>query len=239
MRCCGRCEGRAGVDDDRPAAARRDAAGRLQDDACVAVTRSRVHRRRSAAARPRRVRRAGEARARTRLPAVIESALRLLAAIAADYQALDAAPRGGCRRRSGRLAAEVRAQRDALVYPGFLAATPWERSTMCRATCRRCERRIAAPRAESRARRTACGAGGRMVGALPRAAGAPRRAAGEVVGAARGVPLADRGTARFAVRAGAARRRCPCRSSVSKKHGPTSRGTADGLGAVAYNPPPC
>ena len=63
-------------------------------------------------------------RARARLPAVIEGAFRLLTIIANEYQALTqriAAAAGG----TARLAAEVRAQRDALVYPGFFAATPW------------------------------------------------------------------------------------------------------------------
>ena len=63
-------------------------------------------------------------RARARLPAVADGAWRLLAAIAAEYQALSqriaALPAS---RRA--LAAEVKAQRDALVYPGFIGATPW------------------------------------------------------------------------------------------------------------------
>ncbi len=63
-------------------------------------------------------------RARTRLPAVIDGAFRLLAAIATEHLALSArisrVPGG-----LGRLAAEARAQRDALVYPGFFPATPW------------------------------------------------------------------------------------------------------------------
>ena len=64
-------------------------------------------------------------RARTRLPAVIDGALRLLAAIAGEYQALS--QRLAALPASQRmLAAEIRQQRDALVYPGFLAATPWE-----------------------------------------------------------------------------------------------------------------
>ena len=63
-------------------------------------------------------------RARTRLPAVAEGAFRLLGAIAAEHQAVSqrlAALPGA----HGRFAAELRAQRDALVYPGFFAATPW------------------------------------------------------------------------------------------------------------------
>jgi ATP-dependent helicase HrpA len=63
-------------------------------------------------------------RARARLPAVVESGLRLTAAIAAEHHALSA--RIAALPPSQRmLAADVRAQRDALVHPGFLAATPW------------------------------------------------------------------------------------------------------------------
>jgi len=63
-------------------------------------------------------------RARARLPAVAESGLRLTAAIAAEHQALTAriAALPPSQRMVG---ADVKAQRDALVYPGFLAATPW------------------------------------------------------------------------------------------------------------------
>jgi ATP-dependent helicase HrpA len=65
-------------------------------------------------------------RARTRLPAVAEAGARMLGDIARAYadlsQKLAAAPAA-----LGRLVAELRAQRDALVHPGFLAATPWER----------------------------------------------------------------------------------------------------------------
>jgi len=63
-------------------------------------------------------------RARTRLPAVAEGAFRLLGAIAAEYQAvtqrLASLPAS-----HSRFAADLRAQRDALVHPGFFAATPW------------------------------------------------------------------------------------------------------------------
>jgi ATP-dependent helicase HrpA len=63
-------------------------------------------------------------RARTRLPAVAEGAFRLLGAIAAQHHALSqrlaALPPA-----HGRFAADLRAQRDALVYPGFFAETPW------------------------------------------------------------------------------------------------------------------
>jgi ATP-dependent helicase HrpA len=64
-------------------------------------------------------------RARVRLPAVAESAFALLASIATAYHALAqrlAALPGGARR----LGADVAAQRDALIAPGFFAATPWK-----------------------------------------------------------------------------------------------------------------
>jgi len=64
-------------------------------------------------------------RARTRLPAVAEGAFRLLGAIANEHhilsQRLASLPRA-----MSRIAQEVRAQRDNLVYPGFFQATPWE-----------------------------------------------------------------------------------------------------------------
>ncbi len=64
-------------------------------------------------------------RARTRLPAVAEGAFRLLAAIAAAHYALGqrigAAPASW-----SRVVGAVKRRRDALVYPGFFAATPWE-----------------------------------------------------------------------------------------------------------------
>ena len=64
-------------------------------------------------------------RARTRLPAVMEGAQRLLGEIADRHHALNqrlaAAPKAWAR-----LASEIRAERDALVHPGFVTATPWE-----------------------------------------------------------------------------------------------------------------
>jgi ATP-dependent helicase HrpA len=82
-------------------------------------------------------------RARTRLPAVVESALRLTGAIAGEYH--------GVSQHIARLppsqrmlATEARALRDALVYPGFLSATPWTRLTQVprylQALARRIER---------------------------------------------------------------------------------------------------
>ena len=63
-------------------------------------------------------------RARTRLPAVADGAFRLLAAIAAEHLAVSQRIAALPRSLAG-LAAELRAQRDALVYPGFFSATPW------------------------------------------------------------------------------------------------------------------
>jgi ATP-dependent helicase HrpA len=63
-------------------------------------------------------------RARTRLPAVAEGAFRLLTVIATEHAAL-AQRLASLPASQSRLGAEVRAQRDALVYPGFFSATPW------------------------------------------------------------------------------------------------------------------
>ena len=64
-------------------------------------------------------------RARTRLPAVAEAAYRLVVDVATEYQALtqrlSALPPA-----HSRFVADIRAQRDALVHPGFFAQTPWE-----------------------------------------------------------------------------------------------------------------
>jgi len=63
-------------------------------------------------------------RARARLPAVIDSGVKLLAAIAAEHHALS--QRIAALPASQRMfATEVKALRDALVHPGFLAMTPW------------------------------------------------------------------------------------------------------------------
>jgi ATP-dependent helicase HrpA len=63
-------------------------------------------------------------RARTRLPAVADGALRLLGAIASAHQALTQRI-NGLPSPAARLAAFARARRDALVHPGFFAHTPW------------------------------------------------------------------------------------------------------------------
>jgi ATP-dependent helicase HrpA len=63
-------------------------------------------------------------RARVRLPAVAESAFRLLAAIAVEYHALSQRI-GTLPAAQGRLGEDLRAQRDALIHPGFFSETPW------------------------------------------------------------------------------------------------------------------
>jgi ATP-dependent helicase HrpA len=65
-------------------------------------------------------------RARARLPAVAEGAWRVLGAIAAEHHALSH-KLGALPASLHALVAEAEVQRDALVYPGFLAATPWPR----------------------------------------------------------------------------------------------------------------
>ena len=64
-------------------------------------------------------------RAKARLPAVTEGAARYAAAIGeASQQLVQALAQGGA---LGRVTQEVKAIRDRLVYPGFLARTPWDR----------------------------------------------------------------------------------------------------------------
>jgi ATP-dependent helicase HrpA len=81
-------------------------------------------------------------RARARLPAVAETGLRLLATIAAAHaalsQKLSAAPSA-----LTRVSAELRAQRDALVYPGFFSATPWAQLNHLPRYLQALERRLA------------------------------------------------------------------------------------------------
>ena len=64
-------------------------------------------------------------RAKARLPAVSEAALRHLAAIvdASQQYGQAVAQHAGL----GRVVQEVKAARERLIYPGFLARTPWER----------------------------------------------------------------------------------------------------------------
>ena len=81
-------------------------------------------------------------RARTRLPAVAEGGFRLLGSIAAEHHSLSqriaAMPPP-----HARLAAELRARRDALVYPGFFQATPWSQLGHIPRYLKALERRIA------------------------------------------------------------------------------------------------
>jgi ATP-dependent helicase HrpA len=69
---------------------------------------------------------AQRARARTRLPAVTEAAMRLLATIAEHYQRV-ASRLASIKGPLARPAADIRAQLSRLVYPGFFSATPWDR----------------------------------------------------------------------------------------------------------------
>jgi ATP-dependent helicase HrpA len=64
-------------------------------------------------------------RAKTRLPAVTEAAMRHALAIAeANLHFTQVHSQGA---GLGRIAQEVKAQRDRLVFPGFLQRTPWEK----------------------------------------------------------------------------------------------------------------
>jgi len=81
-------------------------------------------------------------RARTRLPAVAESMFRLLTAIAAEHHAVSARI-ARLPAAQGRLGAEVRAHRDALVHPGFLRATPWSALTQLPRYLEALDRRLA------------------------------------------------------------------------------------------------
>ena len=119
-------------------------------------------------------------RARTRLPAVAEGAFRLLAAIAAEHQALTqriavaaagawrgSPPRCGAARRA-RLSRVLRARRRGRSSP------------TCRATSTALDRRLA-KYAENPARDARHAATiGRVVAALPRAPASANRAAGRV-----------------------------------------------------------
>jgi ATP-dependent helicase HrpA len=72
-------------------------------------------------------------RARARLPAVMEGIARLVQSIGNECQSLLVKLAGGGAtvskpkgEPSARLSAQLRAQLEALIYPGFLSATPWE-----------------------------------------------------------------------------------------------------------------
>jgi ATP-dependent helicase HrpA len=81
-------------------------------------------------------------RARVRLPAVAGSAFRLLAEIAAEYHKL-AQRLGTLPANLGRLAADLRAQRDALVHAGFFSRTPWPQLSHLPRYLKALERRLA------------------------------------------------------------------------------------------------
>ncbi len=81
-------------------------------------------------------------RARVRLPAVAESAFRLLAAIAAEYHKLSQRI-GALPAAQARLGADLRAQRDALIHPGFVSQTPWPQLAHLPRYLRAIERRLA------------------------------------------------------------------------------------------------
>jgi ATP-dependent helicase HrpA len=81
-------------------------------------------------------------RARTRLLAVAESAFQTLSAIAAEYQALS--QRLAALPKTLRpLAADVTAQRDRLIAPGFFTATPWQQLAHIPRYLKALDRRIA------------------------------------------------------------------------------------------------
>jgi ATP-dependent helicase HrpA len=81
-------------------------------------------------------------RARARLPAVAEGAFRLLSAIAAEYlglsQRIAALPKA-----LRPFAADLAAQRDRLVAPGFFAATPWNQLVHIPRYLKALDRRVA------------------------------------------------------------------------------------------------
>jgi ATP-dependent helicase HrpA len=81
-------------------------------------------------------------RARVRLPAVAESAFRVLAAIAVEHHAISQRL-GALPGPQARLGAELRAQRDALVHPGFLFDTPWSQLVHLPRYLKALERRLA------------------------------------------------------------------------------------------------
>jgi ATP-dependent helicase HrpA len=81
-------------------------------------------------------------RARTRFAAVAESAFRLLSEIASEHQQLTGRMSGASGAHS-RLVQELKAQRDALLYPGFFSATPWPQLTHLPRYLKAMDRRIA------------------------------------------------------------------------------------------------
>ena len=136
-------------------------------------------------------------RARTRLPAVVEGAFRMLAAIAAEYHALSQRM-AALSPAQARLGADVRAQRAALVYPGFFSATPWTQLAHLPRYLQALDRRLAKAAVDPGPRRQTRANGRRALGTLPGAGrGQPGRTARRT--GARGLSLADRGTEGFAL----------------------------------------
>ena len=142
-------------------------------------------------------------RARTRLPAVTDSALRAAGGDRRRLPGAVAAHRGDAGRASGWSRPRSRQQRDALVHPGFVAATPWEQlghiPRYLQALARRIERRAQNPERDARHAKQVAEWWARY----QRAAEAARRS-GPVSPGARRVSLAAGGAAGVAVRAGAA-----------------------------------
>jgi len=81
-------------------------------------------------------------RARTRFAAVAESAFRLLGDIAAEHQQLTGRM-NSVHGALSRLVQELKAQRDALLYPGFFSATPWPQLTHLPRYIKAMDRRLA------------------------------------------------------------------------------------------------
>ncbi len=81
-------------------------------------------------------------RARVRLPAVAESAFRLLTEIAIEYHKL-AQRIATLPSSQARLAADLRSQRDALVHAGFFSGTPWPQLSHLPRYLKALERRLA------------------------------------------------------------------------------------------------
>ena len=140
-------------------------------------------------------------RARTRLPAVVEGAFRMLAAIAADYHTLSQRL-AALSPSQARLGADVRAQRAALVYPGFFSATPWTQLSSSAAISAGAGQETRQSRGRSGPGHKTRANGRRALGALP---GAGRGQSGRTArrAGARGVSLAGGGIESFALCPGA------------------------------------
>jgi ATP-dependent helicase HrpA len=81
-------------------------------------------------------------RARVRLPAVAESAFRLLGTIAAEHHTISQRIRT-LPGAQARLGAELARERDALVHPGFFFETPWPQLAHLPRYLKALERRLA------------------------------------------------------------------------------------------------